>query len=166
MRAGSQISTFMSPTIFSTYLSVLEVDLISQHHEGEVFRIPGTGLDEKLISPAIEGFEGVGGSHVKHQHAAVCTPVEGHAQRLEALLPCCVPDLQETSIYSWGQRARGGCQANGLDYGATQRQVTSECRRQISVPRLPHQPDKEHVGLCASMKDAMESELGVLENLF
>lgn len=44
------------------HLSGFKVHLISQHNKGEVFRIPGTGLDGKLLSPALRGFERVGGS--------------------------------------------------------------------------------------------------------
>lgn len=107
-------------TVISTYLSVFEVNLVSQHNEGEVFRIPGTGLDEKLISPTIEGFERVGGSNVKDQNAAVCASVEGHAEGLEPLLACRVPDLRETTHYSLGGTALGLGDAGG----AAERQAT------------------------------------------
>lgn len=86
-----------------TYLSVFEVNLVSQHNEGEVLRVPGAGLDEELISPAVQGFEGVGGGHVEHQHAAVCASVEGHTKGLEPLLPSRVPDLQETEWHFLGE---------------------------------------------------------------
>lgn len=83
----------MIPTNFGTYLSVFEVNLISQHYKGKVFRIPRAGLDEKLISPTIKGFECVGGSHIKYQNTAVCASVKGHTKRLEPFLSCRVPDL-------------------------------------------------------------------------
>ncbi|EDK99238.1 mCG1036659, partial [Mus musculus] len=74
-----------------------EVNLVSQHNKREVLGIPGAGLDEKLVSPAVEGFESVGGSHIKHQNTAICTSVEGHTKRLEPFLTGCVPDLQDTN---------------------------------------------------------------------
>lgn len=76
------------------YLSVLQVDLIAEHHEREVLGVSRAGLDQELISPAVQSFESVGCGHVKHQHAAVCSAVECHTQRLEPLLACRVPDLK------------------------------------------------------------------------
>lgn len=78
---------------FGGYLSVLEVDLVAEHHKGEVFWVSGTGLDQEFIPPRVQGLEGVGGGHIKHQHTAVCATIKRHAQRLETLLPRCVPDL-------------------------------------------------------------------------
>lgn len=78
-----------------SHLSVLQVDLVAQHHEGEVLWISRAGLNQELVSPAVQGLEGVGGGHIKHQHAAVGSSVEGHAQRLEPLLAGRVPDLGE-----------------------------------------------------------------------
>lgn len=86
----------MTATAVGTYLSVFQVNLVSQHNKREVLGIPGAGLDEKLISPAVEGFESVGGSHIKHQNTAICTSVEGHTKRLEPFLTGCIPDLQDT----------------------------------------------------------------------
>jgi hypothetical protein len=94
-KAWEEQVSVTTPAIFCTYLSVFKVNLVSQYNKREIFRIPGTGLNEKLISPAIKSFERVGGSHVKHQNAAVCTSVEGHTKRLEPFLTGCVPDLQE-----------------------------------------------------------------------
>lgn len=76
-----------------TDLSVLQVNLVAQDHKGEVLRVPWAGLDQELISPTVQGLEGVRCGHVKHQHAAVGSPVECHAQGLETLLASRVPDL-------------------------------------------------------------------------
>lgn len=83
-------------TALGAYLSVFQVNLVSQHNKREVLGIPGAGLDEKLVSPAVEGFECVGGSHIKHQDTTICTSVEGYTKRLEPFLTGCVPDLQDT----------------------------------------------------------------------
>lgn len=127
----------MPSTTFSTHLSVFEVDLVSQHNKGEVFGIPGTGLDEKLISPAIQGFECVGGSHIKHQNAAVCASVEGHAKRLEPFLSGCVPDLGRQKAYSWGMWENSAFQGPALwDSG-------SRCQHQ------PVRNTRPTAGMCA-----------------
>lgn len=96
----------------STHLSVFEVNLVSQHDKGEVLGVPGTGLDEKLVSPAVKGLERVGGGDVEHQDAAVGASVEGHAQGLEPLLPRRVPNLPKTHRHSWG-RSPGRGAADG-----------------------------------------------------
>jgi len=57
-------------------LAILNIDLVAQDDEGEVLGIMGTGLDEELIAPAIQGLEGFGAVHVIDQHAAVSPAVE------------------------------------------------------------------------------------------
>lgn len=78
---------------FRCHLSVLQVDFVAEHYKGEVLRVSWAGLNEKLVPPAVQGFEGVGRCDVVHQHAAVRSTVKSHTQRLEALLSCRVPDL-------------------------------------------------------------------------
>ena len=51
-------------------------------------------LDEELVSPVVQVLKGLLHIDVTDQHAAVRAAVEGHPQALEALLACCVPDLQ------------------------------------------------------------------------
>ncbi len=80
-----------------THLPILQIDFVAQHHKGEVLWVARAGLDEKLIPPAVQCLEGVWGSDVEHQHTAVGTAVESHTQRLEPLLTCCVPYLNETT---------------------------------------------------------------------
>lgn len=36
-----------------THLSVLQVDLVAQDHEGEILRVSGAGLDQELVPPAV-----------------------------------------------------------------------------------------------------------------
>lgn len=81
---------------FSRHLSVLQVDLVAQNHKREVFGVSGTGLDQELVAPGVECFESVGCSHVKHQDAAVGAAIESYTERLEPLLPSCVPNLTQT----------------------------------------------------------------------
>ena len=61
--------------------SVLHIDLVSQHDEGEILGISRRSLDQELLTPAIQVFEGFGHVHVEHQHAAVRTTVESHTKR-------------------------------------------------------------------------------------
>lgn len=52
----------------------------------EVLWVAGAGLEEGLIFPAVQGFEHFAGCHIKHQHTAVYTMLEGHAEGLEPFL--------------------------------------------------------------------------------
>ena len=52
-----------------------------------------TSLDKKLVAPAIQGFKRLCAVDVIYEHAAICTPVVGHAERLEALLSSRIPEL-------------------------------------------------------------------------
>lgn len=45
-------------------------------------------LNKKFFLPALERVEGLGVCDVENEHAAVGPSVEGHAERLEALLAC------------------------------------------------------------------------------
>lgn len=76
-----------------TDLSVLQVDLVSEHDEGEVLRVTRACLDQELVPPAVQSLKGVWRCDVVDQHAAVGAPVERHAQRLKTLLSGCVPNL-------------------------------------------------------------------------
>lgn len=64
---------------FSTRLSVLQVDLVAQHHKGEILGVPRTGLDQELVPPAVQSLEGVWCRDVEDQDAAVGAAVERHA---------------------------------------------------------------------------------------
>jgi hypothetical protein len=70
------------------------VDLVAEHDEGESVRVARGGLDEELVAPGVEGLEGLGAVDIIDEHAAVGAPVEGDAERLEALLARGVPELQ------------------------------------------------------------------------
>lgn len=51
-------------------------------------------LYQELVAPVIQVFKGLGVVHIVDQHAAVCAPVKGNAEGLEALLACSVPYLR------------------------------------------------------------------------
>lgn len=69
------------------------IHLVAQHHEGEALGVHRTGLYQELIPPAVQRVEALLIIHVVHQHAAIRSPIERHAQALKALLPRCVPQL-------------------------------------------------------------------------
>ena len=74
-------------------LSVFQVNLVAEDNEGEVLWIARTGLDQELVSPAVQCLKGVGVCDIKDKNTAVGSSVECHAQTLEPLLAGCVPDL-------------------------------------------------------------------------
>lgn len=61
--------------------SVFHIDLVTQNDEGEVLRITGSGLDEELLTPAVQVLESLGNINVEHQNAAVSSTVESNSQR-------------------------------------------------------------------------------------
>ena len=65
-------------------------DKTSQYREAAVV---SSHLDEELVSPAVQRFEGVGRRHVVSENTAVSPAVESHPQGLESLLARGVPDL-------------------------------------------------------------------------
>lgn len=114
-------------------LALLDVDLVSQHnlpavlvfvlpagglgvlaHEWEVLGVPRRGLDQELVTPAVESVEALGVVDVEDQNTAVGTSVECHAQRLEALLTGRVPQLR--SVSSWHGLLVRGCGRVGRHY--------------------------------------------------
>ena len=57
-------------------LILLHVDLVAQHDEGEVLRVPGAGLDEELVPPTVQGLERLGAVDIVNEDAAVRTAVK------------------------------------------------------------------------------------------
>ena len=53
-------------------------NLVAKHDEGEVVRVPGAGLDQELISPAVKGLEGIGRGDIVGENATVCSTIESH----------------------------------------------------------------------------------------
>lgn len=73
--------------------ALVHIDLVAQHHKGEAFCVMRGCLNKELITPVVEVLKRLGVVYVIHKHAAICTAVVSHAQRLEALLSGGVPDL-------------------------------------------------------------------------
>lgn len=69
----------MSQGLFPAHHSfaLLDIDLVAQHNKGEVVGVPGRGLDEEFVAPAVEGVKALGVVDVVHEHAAVCAAIEG-----------------------------------------------------------------------------------------
>ena len=67
------------------------VQFVSDYYEWDV-RVIRSSLER--IFPLYKPFVAVSPRDIVDQHAAVCTPIEGHAQRLEAFLARSVPQLQ------------------------------------------------------------------------
>lgn len=61
-------------------LALLHINLISEHHEGEVLRIVWAGLDEELIPPAVQRLEGLCAVYVIYEYTAVRTTVKRHTE--------------------------------------------------------------------------------------
>ena len=54
--------------------------LIAKHDKGKVVWVSGAGLDQELVSPAVEGLEGVGRRDVVCENATVCPAIESHSK--------------------------------------------------------------------------------------
>ena len=73
---------------------VLTIDFIAHQNEGEFFWFFRSALIEELSYPALDVVEGSFIGDVVHQHAAVCSSVEGSTETTKLFLPCCIPDLE------------------------------------------------------------------------
>lgn len=87
---------------FVRYASRFQVHLVAEHDKRKMIGIPWTGLDQEFVAPRFQVLERIGSGHVKDEHTAVGAPVEGDAQRLEALLAGRVPDL--SNGLRWSKR--------------------------------------------------------------
>ena len=78
---------------FLSYLPLvlLHIDLVPQHDEGEVLRIPWAGLDEELVPPTVQGLERLGAVDVVNEDTTIRTAVESDAEGLESFLTSSVP---------------------------------------------------------------------------
>ena len=77
-------------------LVLLHIDLVSQHDEREVLGVPGTGLNEELIPPTVQGLKRLGTVDVINKDTAVCTTIERDTEGLEPLLAGSIPQLSIT----------------------------------------------------------------------
>ena len=48
-----------------TYSSVFQINFVAYNYKGEVLWVSGGSLNEELVSPTIQGAEGVGHGHIK-----------------------------------------------------------------------------------------------------
>jgi hypothetical protein len=104
VRLGYFIENTLTTRLLSSTSILLPITTciksVNAHDEGQraykwkVLRIHGTGLDEKLVSPAVKSLETLGIVHIVDEYAAVSAPVESHTQRLETFLACCIPKLR------------------------------------------------------------------------
>jgi hypothetical protein len=62
-------------------------------YKREALRIHGAGLDQELVSPAVEGVETLGVVYIVDEHTAVGTTIESNTERLESLLTSGIPEL-------------------------------------------------------------------------
>ena len=81
-----------------TYGAVVQVHFVAEHDKREVVGVARTGLYQELVPPRVERPERVGTGHVVDEHTTVGTAVEGHTERLEALLAGRVPDLPADGV--------------------------------------------------------------------
>jgi hypothetical protein len=68
----------------------LQIDLVTEHDEGEGLGIARTSLNQKFLAPAVKILEGLRHIDVKHKHASIGAAIEGNAQALESLLTSCI----------------------------------------------------------------------------
>ena len=72
----------------------LQVQLVTDAHEGERLGILWASILIEAISPAGERIEGLLVGDVVDEGAAVSSAIKGVTQRLELLLAGCIPNLQ------------------------------------------------------------------------
>ena len=72
----------MSPCSAKTHrsLALFHINLVPQHNKGKVVWVPGRGLDQEFVSPAVERIEALGVVDIVDEHAAVGAAVKGNAE--------------------------------------------------------------------------------------
>jgi len=77
-------------------LVLLHIDLVTQHDEGEVLRVPGASLDEEFVPPTVQGLERLGAVDVVNEDTAVGAAIKRDTEGLESLLTGSIPQLSIT----------------------------------------------------------------------
>ena len=77
-------------------LILLHIDLVTQHDEGEVLRVPGASLDEEFVPPTVQSLERLGAVNVVNEYATVRATIERDTEGLESLLTGSIPQLSIT----------------------------------------------------------------------
>jgi hypothetical protein len=78
--------TYHSPLVAQVYL-------IAEDDEREGFGVARRRLDQELVAPGVEGFEGFRRVDIVDEDATVGSAIEGYAQGLETFLSRCIPEL-------------------------------------------------------------------------
>lgn len=84
----------------TSYLALvfLHIYLIAENNERKVLWVVWAGLNEELVSPAVERFKRLGTVHIVNEDATVGSTIERDAERLEALLTSRIPKLRNEDI--------------------------------------------------------------------
>ena len=73
---------------------IVLIQLVAEADEWERLRVLRPRILDEAVAPSGQSFERLRICDVVDEGAAIRTAVEGVAERLELLLPCCVPNLQ------------------------------------------------------------------------
>jgi len=76
MCVSNKILLYLLVVRAGTCRSIFQINFVSDDNKWEVFWVSRTGLDQELISPAVQGLECVGHSDIKHQYTAVGSTVK------------------------------------------------------------------------------------------
>jgi hypothetical protein len=79
-------------------LGLLHINLVANDDKGKVLRSTRRGLDQELVSPALQGLETLCVVDIVHEHTAVGSAVERNSQGLETFLSGSVPNLSQDGI--------------------------------------------------------------------
>lgn len=88
------MTTSLSLTLYSTHLSVFQINLVANDYEGEIFRVTWAGLDEEFVSPTVEGLERIGIGDIVDKYTTVGSSIKCYSETLESFLTSCVPNLE------------------------------------------------------------------------
>jgi hypothetical protein len=80
-------------TFLRNYALVLNINFVTKNDEWEVVGISWSGLNQELISPAVEVLESLCNIDIKHKNTAISTSVESNTKTLETLLSGSIPNL-------------------------------------------------------------------------
>ena len=70
-------------------------------YKWETLWIPGTGLNEELVAPAVESFEAFRVVDVVYKHTAICASIECNTERLESFLAGSIPELEKEATHQY-----------------------------------------------------------------
>jgi len=88
------VVVFGAPLFCFRHFNCSNVSFVTDQNKREGFRICRCSFLQEVFFPIVQAFKWFLITQIKHKSTCIWATIKGMTQRIEFLLPCCIPDLQ------------------------------------------------------------------------